>query len=214
MKLFRILCFTALLSLSTNGALAQTNFAPQAPETSVGAQVALSAIVEPALRIEFADEDKSVARPDEAAANKAEGHNIASEAASANVFELDFGKVNGLGVGHSREGGNVTVQPDGALYTMPVTLRVYYTGFSETNANVSVKLDGAGTNQAGRQAVREGATTFAVAAPNETPTSLATVNASGTEVTRQVGLFISNANGPNTVNGPVKARLVYQIILP
>ena len=97
---------------------------------------------------------------------------------------------------------------------MPVTLRVHYTGFSETNANVSVKLDGAGTNQAGRQAVREGATAFAVGTPNETATSLATVNASGDYITRQVGLFISNGNGPAAINGPVKARLVYQIILP
>ena len=66
--------------------------------------------------------------------------------ASTGVFSLDFGDVNGLGIGTPTAGVSVLVQAGGALYTSPVTLTPRYSGHVNSTASVSTLLDGAAGN--------------------------------------------------------------------
>lgn len=135
--------------------------------------------------------------------------------ASTGVFSLDFGDVNGLGIGTPTSGVSVLVQAGGALYTSPVTLTPRYSGHVNSTASVSTLLDGAAGNAAGRAATREGAAAASVSAPSTVVPDVFTSAASnGTPITRYVGVFVSNANGASAVNGSISSRLIYEITIP
>lgn len=135
--------------------------------------------------------------------------------ASTGVFSLDFGDVNGLGIGTLTSGVSVQIQAGGALYTSPVSLTPRYSGHVNSSASVSVLLDGAAGNAAGRTATREGAAAASVSAPSiVVPNLFTSAASSGTSITRYVGVFVSNANGASAVNGSLSSRLIYEITIP
>ena len=135
--------------------------------------------------------------------------------ASTGVFSLDFGNVDGLGLGAGAAGVSVAIQAGGALYTTPISLTPRYSGHVNNTATITVLLDGAAGNAMGRTATREGAAAATVIAPSTVvPASITTTATSGTAVTRYVGYFISNANGGAAVNGVLNSRLVYEITIP
>ena len=135
--------------------------------------------------------------------------------ASTGVFSLDFGDVNGLGIGTPASGVTVQIQAGGALYTSPVSLTPRYSGHVNSSASVSVLLDGTAGNAAGRTATREGAAAASVSAPSTTvPNIFTSAASSGTSITRFVGVFVSNANGASAVSGALSSRLIYEITIP
>jgi hypothetical protein len=135
--------------------------------------------------------------------------------ASNGNFALDFGDVNGLGLGTPATGVSVSVQAGGALYTTPITLTPRYSGFASTTSSVSVMLDATTGNAIGRAATREGSAAASVSAPSTTVPNIFKADAvSGTPFNRFVGIFVSNVNGGTAVDGVMNSRLVYQITVP
>jgi len=135
--------------------------------------------------------------------------------ASTGVFSLDFGNVNGLGIGAPAAGVTVAVQAGGALYTSPISLTPRYSGHVNNTGSISVLMDGVAGNAIGRTATREGAAAATVAAPSTTvPNIFTNAAVNGTAVTRYVGYFVSNVNGVGAVNGAMSSRLVYEITIP
>ena len=134
---------------------------------------------------------------------------------STGVFGLDFGNVNGLGLGTPSTGVSVSIQSGGAVYTTPITLTPRYSGFTSTTSSVSIMIDSSAGNAMGRAGAREGGTAAGVAAPSALiPNIFKTDAVSGTAFTRYAGVFVSNANGGSAVNGAMNSRLVYQITVP
>ena len=132
-------------------------------------------------------------------------------------FDIDFGNVNGLGIGPVQPGVSVTRQTNGALYTTPILLTPRWACLGCTTGTVKVWLDATAGNAAGQAAVREGASAASVASlPTSSATAIpiTTTAINAVSVTRYVGLFVSNANGPSSVSGPLTARIVYQISIP
>jgi hypothetical protein len=135
--------------------------------------------------------------------------------ASTGVFSLDFGNVNGLGIGAPSAGVTVAVQAGGALYTSPISLTPRYSGHVNATASISVLLDGAAGDANGRAATREGAAAASVVAPSAVvPNIFTSAATNGVSVTRYVGYFVSNANGAGAVNGAMSSRLIYEITIP
>ena len=134
---------------------------------------------------------------------------------STGVFSLDFGNVNGLGIGTPSAGVSVAVAAGGATYTSPISLTPRYSGHVNNSASISVLLDSAAGDAQGRAATREGAAAASVVAPSSVVPNIFTSTATnGTAVTRYVGYFVSNANGASAVTGAMSSRLVYEITIP
>jgi len=134
---------------------------------------------------------------------------------STGVFSLDFGNVNGLGIGTPSAGVSVAISGSGATYTSPVSLTPRYSGHVNNTASISVLLDGTAGDANGRAATREGAAAASVVAPSAVVPNIFTSTATnGTAVTRYVGYFISNANGGAAVNGAMSSRIIYEITIP
>src|SRR3982751_753488 len=134
---------------------------------------------------------------------------------SNGIFSLDFGNVNGLGIGTPSAGVTVVVTGTGATYTSPIILTPHYSGHVNNSASISVLLDATAGNANGRAATREGASAASVVAPSFiVPNIFTTTATDGTAVTRYVGYFVSNANGAAAVNGAISSRLIYEITIP
>jgi len=134
---------------------------------------------------------------------------------STGVFSLDFGNVNGLGIGTPTAGVSVAISAGGATYTSPISLTPRYSGHVNNTASISILLDGTAGDANGRAATREGAAAASVVAPSTTVPNIFTSSAAnGTAVTRYVGYFVSNANGASAVNGAMSSRLIYEITIP
>jgi hypothetical protein len=200
---FRYLLVLAALLVFAGSAAAQADLGPQRNATSSSSQLNLTATAQTALQLDIS--------------TASGGATVVGNTgnSSTGVFSLDFGNVNGLGLGTPSTGVTVAVQAGGALYTSPVSLTPRYSGFSTSSASVSVLLDGTAGNAAGRTATREGAAAASVVAPSTTVPNIFTSAASnGTAITRYVGVFVSNVNGAGAVNGALSSRLIYQITVP
>jgi len=134
-------------------------------------------------------------------------------ASSTGVFSIDFGNLNGLGLGSPAPGISTSVQSDGVLYSSPVTLRPYFTGFLSNNASISVYADPLGSNAAGLAAAREGTSTSAMSAISPvTPNVFTTTANNGVALTRYVGLFVGNLSGVSVLSGATNVRYIYQVV--
>lgn len=200
----RIMLVLAALFVCAASAAAQADLGPQRGATSSSSQLNLTANAQSAIYLDIETATGGATVTGTAGKN------------STGVFSLDFGNVNGLGLGTAPTGVTVdTTNPAGALYTTPIKLTPRFSGSSSGNASVSVIMDGTSGNAAGRTATREGASAAAVAAPSTVLANIFTSTASNnTAITRYVGYFISNANGAGAVNGAISSRLVYQVTVP
>ena len=135
--------------------------------------------------------------------------------ASTGIFSLDFGNVNGLGIGAPSAGVTVAVSGTGATYTSPISLTPRYSGHVNATASLSVVMDAVAGDAQGRTATREGAAAGSVAVVSTVvPNIFTNAATNGTALTRYVGYFVSNANGGDAVTGAMSSRLVYEITIP
>src|SRR5690349_17330907 len=58
---------------------------------------------------------------------------------STGLFTLNFGNVNGLGLGTPTSGVSVSVDSTGATYSTPIRLTPVYSGFTDETADVTVE---------------------------------------------------------------------------
>ncbi|HEX8338796.1 MAG TPA: hypothetical protein VF621_18905 [Pyrinomonadaceae bacterium] len=131
----------------------------------------------------------------------------------AGAFSVSFGNVNGLGVGTPTAGVNVSTSGSGATYTTPITVTPAFSGFASTTATVKVYQD-SGTSSDSQAAAREGNSAGSVSSVPSVAGSATTVSASaasGSGITRHVGVFVSNANGGSKVVGSLAPKFVYTV---
>jgi hypothetical protein len=135
---------------------------------------------------------------------------------STGFFDVDFGNLNGLGIGTRPAGLSVQRQTGGALYTTPILVTPVWTctGGCPTGGTVTVKLDSTYGTSAGRNNVREGASAGSTSALTTTERTITTTAANNVPLTRYIGLFVSNANGGGRVNGSMAVRVIYTISIP
>jgi hypothetical protein len=193
-----IVLFATLLLLGTVSVYAQGP-SVTSPSTS---NLTISATAQSALQIDIATGSGG------ATVTGATGEN------STGVFSMSFGNVNGLGIGSPTSGVSITSRDSsGTLYTSPIKLTPYFSGFTSTTATVKVYQD-ATTSANSQAAVREGSAAGSVATVPTTALTANTVTstaASGTDITRYVGLYISNANGGSSVTGALAPKVIYEV---
>ena len=199
----RLLLISALLFVAAHPTYAQANLGPQKGPavTSSSSQINLKANAQKAIQIDILSSASGAALTG------------STGPSSTGLFSLDFGQVDGLGLSSGAAGVTVTLSPTGALYSTPILLVPRFSGFATTTGSVSVSLDFTAGNLRGQLATREGASPAAMASIL-TPATITTAATTGTPITRYVGLFISNANGPFAVTGPLSSRLIYQVTVP
>jgi hypothetical protein len=135
---------------------------------------------------------------------------------AASDYSMNFGNVNGIGVG---PGAGLTVVPQagGVIYSTPYTLTPAFSNFAQTTGTVKVAVS---TNFA-HSSVLSLRTAAASAGPYTTistsvasPTPIATSVATRTAITNYLGLFVSTANGAGAFNGSDSATLTYTLTVP
>lgn len=121
------------------------------------------------------------------------------------LFSLNFGNVNGLGLGTPGAGVTVVTDGSGALYKTPINLTPVYSGFTTETATIEVEQDAAGDTAL----AREGNSSISAASTvsTSTPASVASGAASGSAIQRYVGMYVSRGEAA----GAKSATLIYTI---
>jgi hypothetical protein len=144
------------------------------------------------------------------------GQTITFNSATSNPnYSTDFGSVNGLGI---NPGPNLNVVlgqvANGSLYATPYLIEPAFSGFTSTSltdisAYVSsnfvhssiLKLYDSGSSNSG----------YGLISTSVGGTTLTSSVTNGTNITRYLGLFVSNANGAGSFRGSDSATLTYTI---
>ncbi|MBV9958957.1 MAG: hypothetical protein JO360_11080, partial [Acidobacteria bacterium] len=111
----------------------------------------------------------------------------ATDAASTGIFNLNFGRLNGLGIGIFTPGLTVQRFANGALYTTPIriTPKIDWKNQTPRPLSVSVVLDPIAGNATGRTAAREGVSAASLITPSTiTPLVFTTTAADNVPITR------------------------------
>jgi hypothetical protein len=135
---------------------------------------------------------------------------------AASDYSMNFGNVNGIGVGPGA-GLTVVSQAGGVIYSTPYTLTPAFSNFMSTTGTVKVAVS---TNFA-HSSVLSLRTASASAGPYTTistsvgsPTQITNTATTRTVVTPYLGLFVSNVNGSGAFNGSDSATLTYTLTVP
>lgn len=131
-------------------------------------------------------------------------------------YVMAFGTVNGLGI-NPAPGLTATAASGGYLYSTPYVMTPQFSSSSGTAANLTVYVSANFIHTAILQmqdSATSGGAYSAISTNSGGQTSLTTSGTSGTNVTRYLGLFVSNANGPSAFTGADSASLTYTLTVP
>ena len=138
-------------------------------------------------------------------------------------FAANFGNTNGMGVGVPSPGLSILADSGGVLYTTPYLIQPSFSSFASTTCSVTVYVN-ADFVHPSTLALRDAATSAGpysnISKLAVSPTPLTTTAASGSSITRYLGLFVSSANGagafPGTAgaSGADSATLTYTLTVP
>src|SRR5262249_58259993 len=118
-------------------------------------------------------------------------------------YAVDFGNVNGLGIGNPTCGA-VAVSPSNATYSTNYQVTPSYSGFTATSATIDVFANA--FNHPGTLSLVEGATAGTMTAvPTSSGSHQFAASASGTAMSRYLGIVVSNANGVAAFPGTAAA---------
>lgn len=131
-------------------------------------------------------------------------------------YQGDFGTVNGLGIGPAAGLTIVTGQvAGGSLYTTPYLVEPQFSGFSAANnTTITVYLS---TNFVHSAVLNlydsstSGSGYSLISTSSGAQTQITSAAGNGTNITRYLGLFVSNANGAGSFTGSDSATLTYTI---
>jgi hypothetical protein len=124
---------------------------------------------------------------------------------STGLFQLNFGNVNGLGLGTPAAGVSVVADASGALYKSPINLTPVFSGFTTETATIEVLQDAAGDTQVAREGSSSISSSSTVS--TSTPASVTSGGASGVAIERHVGVYVSR----DEAAGAKSATLIYTI---
>lgn len=131
------------------------------------------------------------------------------------AYTLNFGSVNGLGLGAAASNVTKTAVSGGFLYTTPITLTPSFSGFAPATATISINQPAADGAAAVAMA-REGST--ATIDAGTVPAAVTSINAAatnGTPYTRYVGVKVLNGNAGETFEAGTRTmHLVYTVSVP
>ena len=127
-----------------------------------------------------------------------------SGSTSTGLFSINFGTVNGLGLGTPTAGVTVTVDGSGALYKTPINLTPVYSGFDTETADITVEAGASGDEDLAREG---NASISSASTVSGTPASVITDAASGSDNERFVGFYIPRTEP----QGAKTATLIYTI---
>lgn len=133
------------------------------------------------------------------------GGSTVSGSNSNGLFSVNFGNINGLGLGTPAAGVSVVADSSGALYKTPINITPVYSGFTTETATIEVEQDAAGDTamaREGNSSISSGSTVS-----TSTPASVASGAASGVAVERFVGMYANR----NEAAGAKSATLIYTV---
>lgn len=138
----------------------------------------------------------------------------------ATGYTMDFGTVDALGISNGACGSKFEPTTPGAtpaVYYSDYTLRPMFASQSTTNNTISAYVSTDFTTAAGLLAIVQGQTAGGIGDLTDmskvpaAPTTIATNTASGTEITRYIGVSVSPLNGPGTLAGGDQATITYTL---
>ncbi|MBX7174211.1 MAG: hypothetical protein K1X72_24775 [Pyrinomonadaceae bacterium] len=122
---------------------------------------------------------------------------------STGLFSVNFGNVNGLGLGTPTAGVSVSVDGSGATYSTPVKLTPVYSGFTTETATVTVEAG----SSADQGIAREGNAANSMTSVTSTPAEVFTGAASESNHTRYVGFRVARTEAA----GAKEATFIYTV---
>ncbi len=126
----------------------------------------------------------------------------------ATDYAVNFGNVNGLGIGTPSAGITKTAVAGGEVYATAYLIQPVFSDFASTTGHVSVYVstDFAHPSTLTLQDATAATGPFtAIAKTAGSPTSISSTAASGSSITRYLGLKVSNANGAGIFPGTAGA---------
>jgi len=131
-------------------------------------------------------------------------------------FSVNYGNVNGLGIGPNT--GETTVSASGGIiYSTPYWIQPTFAGFSTSTATVKAYVSSTfvhPTILSLYDATASGGPYSAISTSSGSPTALTSSASSGSNVTHYLGLFVSSANGAGIFTGADNATLTYTLTAP
>ena len=128
-------------------------------------------------------------------------------------YSLNFSNVNALGIGPAT-GLTTTTVAGGTIYHTPYVLNPEFSGFSSTVSTIKVSLSMNFAYPA-VLTLEDGATAGGpYTAISGTPTTITSAATDRSSITRYLGLFVSNVNGPTAHVGPDSATLTFTLTVP
>jgi len=131
-------------------------------------------------------------------------------------FAMNFGNVNGLGIGPAA-GLTTVAAAGGVIYGTPYLLNPVFTDFTSTTGTLSVYASTAFAHPAVLHLDDSAASAGPYAAISVTagaPTQITNAAHDRTSVTRYLGLFVSNVNGATAFTGTDNATLTFTMTVP
>src|SRR2546423_5402626 len=126
-------------------------------------------------------------------------------------YAINFGNVNGLGIGTPTCGAVSSTATD-ATYVTDYQLTPSFSGFTGTTASIAIGAT-AFTNP-GTLALKEGATAGTVAAVPVAAAVVLNNAASGTPITRYLGVTVQNQNGATAFTGADSSIVTFTLTVP
>jgi len=131
-------------------------------------------------------------------------------------FSMNFGSVNGLGIG---PGAGLSVVPasGGIIYSTPYLLLPLFSGFASSTASLKTYVSMDFVNPVILQledAPASGGPYNPISKSSGAQSSITTTASTGSSLTRYMGLFVSNVNGPTAFTGSDSATLTYTLTVP
>ena len=133
--------------------------------------------------------------------------------ATALDYSLNFGNVNGLGIGPA-PGLTTSAIAGGVIYSTPYLIKPAFAEFSSTTSTVKVAV----TTDFQYPTVLNLRDASASGGPyttlTTTPLQITNTAADRSSITRFLGLFVSNVNGPTAHTGTFNATLTFTLTVP
>lgn len=137
--------------------------------------------------------------------NGASGTHCNISAGAPQDYQIDFGNVNGLGVG-TPTCGTVSTTATDATYVTDYQITPTFSGFTSNTG--SIAIGATAFSNPGTLTLKEGAAAGTVAAVPVTPAVVVNNAASGTPITRYLGVTVTRVNGAGAYTGNTDSSVV------
>jgi hypothetical protein len=131
----------------------------------------------------------------------------------ATDYAANYGNVNGLGIGPGAGLTPVSVA-GGAVYSTPYLIQPEFSDFGSTTATIKVTLTSNFAHPAILQLDDSGGSSGPFTQITTTPLTITSAATSFSSITRFLGLFVSNTNGPGAFTGSDTATLTFTLTVP